>query len=217
MMRMTLGFALPKEQGLFEFRKLAMAIALGLAVFSLGGLTNGSQDAQAQTQQIKPITLSKPLVNAFLNSMPDIQALADKYDGQFAESDGPLGGLENLGISASVQKELNDTVLPHGFGDYKTWILVAQNVMSTFIYVKVGDVMREMPKAMEEAMANAMASIKNNPNMTPEQRTALLQKMQKMSPQKPVAAAPPPSAANIAVVTEMLPIIEARMQSMGQQ
>lgn len=160
--------------------------------------------AQFQNQQFAKIELSAPIVNAFLSSMPAIGALADKYESTAPQGGGPLGSLRGLANSAAAQADLNATVRPYGFGDYKTWITVAQNVMSTFVFVKMGD--------MQQRMSGAMAAIQNNPQLSAEQKAALAARMGQAGAG---AAANRPSDNNIAVVSGLMSEIATTMDAMG--
>ena len=162
--------------------------------------------AQFQNQEFTKIELNAPIVNAFLSSMPAIGALADKYEASAPQGGGPLGTLKGLAYTAAAQADLNATVRPYGFGDYKTWITVAQNVMSTFVFVKMGD--------MQQRMSGAMAAIQSNPRLSAEQKAALAAKMGQASA---ASATGRPSDNNIAVVTALVDKIAATMSAMGER
>lgn len=175
-----------------------------IAILSLFAVT--ANPAMAQKQKFINIDLTPAIVDAFLTSMPDIAALADRYEGKVPRGNGPIGGLENLAYSTEAQSALNATVRPYGFGDYKTWIIVAQNVMATFVYVKVGDVRSQM--------SGAMAALQNNPSLTPQQKAALTAQLGKASAP---TGADRPSDNNIAVITPMMAKIETSMNAMSKR
>jgi len=174
------------------------------ALFSL--IVLFSSPLLAQTNQFAKIELTTPIVDALLASMPDIAAMADKYADQVPKGDGALGGLAGMAVSAEVKSALDTTVKPHGFGDYKTWVIVAQNVMATFIHIKVGDAQTQM--------SVAMTTLQNNPNLSPEQKSMLAAQMGQASN---AMATKRPSAGNIAVVTPMMAKIEATMNAMSNR
>jgi len=160
----------------------------------------------AQTKQFVKIELTAPIVEAFLTSMPAIASVADTYADQVPKGDGALGELAGMAVSAKAKTVLDATVKPHGFGDYKTWVIVAQNVMATFVHIKAGDA--------QVQMSAAMAALQNNPNLTPQQKSMLSAQMGQANT---AMTAQRPSDGNIAVVTPLMAKIEATMTAMSNR
>lgn len=162
--------------------------------------------AQTPPQQIPQIDLTPNMVRAFLTSLPDLQALADRYDAMApkGDTDNPINAFQGLAMTAAAKADLNATVGAHGFGDYTTWIIVAQNIFTTFTHVKMGDV--------KQQMSGALAAIENNPQLTRQQKDMMLAQLGAAQTQ---VAAVKPSDNNIRVVTEMESEIERSLKSMN--
>lgn len=157
--------------------------------------------AQAQIQNLTVIQLNPAIVQAFLKTMPKLRALGDKYEGIAPREGTPMASLEGMAISAAAKAELTTMLRSDGFGDYNTWTIVAQNILSTFTFIKMGDV--------KQQLSGAMAALAANPRLTAKQKAD-------MAAQLGQTKTNTPSDNNIAVVGSMMGEIERTMMAQNQ-
>ena len=124
--------------------------------------------AHAQTEFL----LTDAQVSGFISSYPDIEALAEEFQGEAPDSDGDLAA--SLGALATYQdamNQLNATVAAHGFADYAEWLQVTSAISLAYIYARDGG-------AMDQQMQAAIAQIESNPRLSDEQKATVIQQMQ---------------------------------------
>lgn len=183
----------------------AAAAALTTAAAQTPGQTPGQSPGQAPGQ-LPTVDLSENMVRAFIASIPDLKALGDRYDAMAPQPGDPVSAFQGLAVSAAARADLDRTVGAHGFGDYKTWTIVAQNIFSTYTYVKMGDV--------RQRMSAALAAIENNPSLTEQQKQMMRTQMGGMN--SAMAGTPTPSEHNIALIGKMASEIETSLQAMNR-
>lgn len=147
------------------------AAALGLAALVLAafGLVGLATIAQAQSQKL----LTDQHVAGFIDSYPEIAALADELQGQDSASSGEdlTASLGALMTYQDAIGRLNATVAAHGFADYNEWIQTVTAVAMAYTYASEGG-------AMDAQMAAGIASIESNSSLTAEQKAMMLQQLQ---------------------------------------
>lgn len=127
-------------------------------------------------------TLSDDNIRAFIASMKDAQTLSDKYEGtdQWPDTDSEdmksMPDMSRL-FSDGVEKmkdypaydQFEDMVENHGFDSPEQWALVGDRVFHAMMAIEMKG---ENPN-MSQDMADAMAEIENNPDMTAEQKAQM--------------------------------------------
>ncbi len=79
--------------------------------------------------------------------------------------------------SSAAYREMEGTVQAHGFANGEEWCRVAQRITGAYAAVKLDE---EEPQ-WREKMGEARKQIESAPNLTPEQRTQLLDQLEETS------------------------------------
>jgi len=136
---------------------LGLLIA-AMATFGLAG------SALAQTTQV----LTEQQVTGFIASYPEIVALSEEFEGNNAGSGDDLAA--SFGALMKHQDavgRLNATVSAHGFANYNEWIQVVGTIAMAYTYASQGG-------GMDAQMEAAMIAIRDNPNLTADQKKTML-------------------------------------------
>lgn len=138
--------------------------ALTAAIFAVLALAGLAGTAHAQSS----IQLTEQQVVGFIASYPEIVALSEEYEGTEAPAEGDLtASLGALMTYQNAMGRLNATVAAHGFADYNEWMQVVSAIAVAYAFAAEGG-------GMDADMDAAIAAIEGNPNLTAEQKQAML-------------------------------------------
>jgi hypothetical protein len=152
------------------------------------------------------VALTETNASAALGAVPDFMAVAQNYEGL----GGDLDALTGMATATAAQADLNATAAANGFSSYGEWVSVLQTIMTTYAYIESAGAMQQMAPAMD----SAMQQILNNPNIPQAQKDQIIAQMGAAGAAAAGAQANAPSAENQAVVTSLMPQIEAMIQTM---
>jgi hypothetical protein len=146
--------------------------ALALAVMPVAGTgLIGSSAAQAQAQY--PLTAE--IVENFIASFPEIMARSEALNEQYDVEEGdPANPIEAFGAYMSYQgamAELNGIVTAYGFTGFSDWIQAASSIAFARAFAQAGG-------QIDSRFAEAIEQIRNNPDMTDEQKNAAITAIQ---------------------------------------
>lgn len=165
---------------------LAALMLLGLLTFALGAHAEPLKNAQ---------------IDGFINSLAELQALGEKYEGtqEWTMNNG-AGSMGNSGagnwmadsISTmkghEIYREFETIVASHGFSSPEQWGQVGDRILKAVMALSMG----QHASGMEQQMEEALRELENNPNLTPEQKQMMKRSMTSgLSQMKSLSDAPP--------------------------
>lgn len=193
------------QHGAFHFRQLMVVLALMLSLASF--------NAQAED-------LSDSTIRAFIATIQDAQALQDKYEDTEGWPDPAGDGVTSMPdmtriFSDGVEKmegtpafsEFENVVEKHGFDSLEAWASVGDRVFGAMMAIK----MKGQDPGARQEMAEAMAEIENNPNMSAQQKAQMRAMMGAAMGMTKMADNVP--AADIEAVKPHLKALEASMNT----
>jgi len=181
------------------FRSITFAAATALA--GIGLAASGAQvPAQAQTHQLPPqIQLTPELVEGFIASYPQLQALGDQLEQKYgkveADPEDPSSFVTGFFQYADARAQMEGIVQSHGIASIQDWVQVAYSVMLAYSFSERG----EGGGSVDSEMAEAIEQIKNDKNIPDTQKDQLIAMLQQQMAQ--ISQLRPP-AGNIEVVAE---------------
>lgn len=129
----------------------------------------------ALAQSMNQVPLTAATVEAVIASYPAVKQTADELSAKYGDVGG--GGSDPgaafgawMAVSAA-HGALNGTVQQYGFTDYATWVNTLTSVVFAHAFAGEGG-------EMNTQMAEAVAQIQNNPNLTDAQKEMMLQQIQ---------------------------------------
>lgn len=167
--------------------------------------------------QASASTLSDAQVRAFIASMPDIQALGERYpdleDVDDDDDDIDMANPMSSGIAKLRGHEaygpLTQIVKRHGFSSPEQWGQVGDRVIRALLAIT----MDESPSSSKAEMAEALKQIDENPNLSAEHKDELKKMMSGgMQMMQSVSEVPP---ADIKTVRPHLAELQRVMQFDG--
>lgn len=130
------------------------------------------------SQLILAAGLTEKQVQNYLDSVPEMQALGEKYKTEQKKIDRarPLSSsLELMGKNSDSYRDLTTLAKKHAFEDAEQWADVGDRVMQAFIVSQSEVSLEQMKMNYEQAIAN----ISNNPEYSSEKKQAVLKGMEK--------------------------------------
>ena len=143
--------------------------------------------------------LSDQTISSFIDSLkaaeqlePEFEDLSDDMDSQ---NDGTMPDFSRI-FSDSLKEleghqaygQLEDLVQDHGFGSLEEWAATGDRIFQAWMAIE----MEQQSPAAQEEMSAAMAEIKNNPNMTAQQKAQMRAMMEgAMGAMQSASNAPP--------------------------
>lgn len=125
------------------------------------------------------MTLTPEHVERFIASMPESMELGEKYDnGNYHDIDPgrPMtSSLENMSPDDDAYKALTELAARHGFANAEEWAEVGDRTMNAYILAISGVSASGRDAAYQQGIANVMS----DPNLTQEQKAAILAGMAK--------------------------------------
>lgn len=184
------------------FRSITLAAATAVAGFG-GGMLAVQQPAVAQTeqaQQLPPqIALTPELVESFIASYPELQALGDRLEQKYgkvqADPEDPSSFVQGFAQYADARGEIQSVVQNYGIASIQDWIQVAYSVMLAYSFSERGD----GGGSVDSEMAEAIEQIKTDKNIPASQKEQLIAMLQQQMAQ--ISQLRPP-AGNIEVVSQ---------------
>lgn len=147
-------------------RRAAVALAMAFIPVAATGII-GIAPAQAQASY----PLNSGIVENFIASFPAILAKADELEEQYDVDEGDASNpMEAFGAYMAHQgamAELNAIVTSHGFAGFADWLQAASSIAIAHAFAREGG-------QMDVQMAAAIEQIENNPNMTDQQKEAMI-------------------------------------------
>ncbi len=163
--------------------------------------------------------LSRAEVEGFIEAFEEIRVEAEAYEDE-AEEYRRESGRTFTSFSDAVEimravgfDEIDDIAEDHGFADGADWGRVGDRVMAAYMAIQMGDA--GGGQDMAETMAQMRQMLEEDPNMTEEQKAALLAQMEDAMAQAEAAMAgmPETSQADRDLVREYVPQLEAAMDA----
>ena len=145
----------------------------GVAALSAALMVSFAGPALAQMPN--QVVLTPQIVAAVIASYPDVKRTTGELEAQYGD---PGGGSADPGSAlgawlmvSGAHAALNGAVQAHGFADYQTWVGTVTSVVFAYTFTGEGG-------AANAQIAEAIAGIQNNPNLTDAQKQMMLQQMQ---------------------------------------
>ena len=144
---------------------------LAAAVTMVAAVGPGTALAQMPNQ----VPLTPAIVEAVIASYPVAKQTADDLSTQYGDvgsggNDPGAAFAAWLAVGGAVGA-MNGAVQPYGFADYQTWVGTLTSVIFAHTFAAEGG-------NMDAQMAEAIAQIQNNPNLSDAQKEMMLQQMQ---------------------------------------
>lgn len=174
---------------------LVAAVALSLGLAATG---------PARAQMPMTVTLDGPTVEAVIASYADIKAEAEALSAQYGGMDGGGDNISAFGALLAygdVKSRLDGVVQGHGFADFQTWVAAFSSVATAYAFSQGQGAAGEMEQAL--------ASIRDNPDLTEQQKQMMIQQIQASMG---VMAAMQPPQENIDAVAAHGAEIEAMLE-----
>jgi hypothetical protein len=161
----------------------------------------------APAQMPNQVVLTPQIVAAVIASYPDVKRTTGELEAQYGDpgggGDDPDSALGAWLMVSGAHAALNGAVQAHGFADYQTWVGTVTSVVFAYTFAGEGG-------GANAQMAEAIAGIQNNPNLTDEQKQMMLQQMQ--ASMGAIAMMQPPQQ-NIDAVAPYAAELEAMFES----
>jgi hypothetical protein len=160
----------------------------------------------ALAQMPNQVALTPQIVAAVIASYPDVKQTADQLEAQYGEPGGGSDPGSAFGawlMVSGAHAALNGAVQAHGFADYQSWMGALTSVFFAYTFAGEGG-------NANAQMAEAIAGIQNNPNLTDAQKEMMLQQMQASMG---AMAMMQPSQENIDAVAPYAAEIEAMLEN----
>lgn len=158
------------------------------AVVSLTVAWSVSLPGVARAQMMSGVPLTPAIVEAFIASYPSVNAtgeeLNQQYGGTASGGDDPASAYQGLLAYTAATGAMNSAVQAYGFADFQSWLQVLTSVATAYAFLG------EEGQGMDSQMAEAMAGIQSNPNLTAAQQQMMMQQLQ-LSMGMIAAMAPP--------------------------
>jgi len=148
----------------------AAAVLLALVMGIFAG------PAAAQMPFGQQIELTPTMVENLIASVPDVKATADKLSAKYdmkgkSMGEGPAGMWQAWAMQRSAHGELAAVCQKYGFADFQTWATTFTSVATAHTFARKGG-------EIDSKMAEAIEQVRNNPNLTPQQKEMMLQQFQ---------------------------------------
>jgi len=131
--------------------------------------------AWAQGFPTSQVPLTTGIVEAFIASYPDVRQTADsleeKYGARADNGDDPMAAWQGWMAVSEAQGALNAVCQAHGFDGFLPWLQVLASVATAYTFVREGG-------GVDDKMAESIAEVQNNPNLSAAQKQMILQQMQ---------------------------------------
>jgi len=160
-----------------------LAIALLSLVLFAGATPAPAQDATpvppgvldggtAAPVPVPQVALTGTMVEKFVQSWPDLQALGDEFAETYGVDDDvtdPISAFAAWSRTPAAKTRIDAVMAKHGFTDLGEWSTVANSVMLAYTYD---------PEQLSEAnLAAAIAEIESDPGIPDDQKTAIVAAM----------------------------------------
>lgn len=157
--------------------------------------------APALAQMGADVELDTGMVESFIASYPAVKEAAATIGAKYGLStDGDATSTWGAWMGATgAWGELNGIVAEHGFTDFAQWLQVTMSVAKAYAFAESGD-------EMDQGMADALAAIQNDPNLSDAQKEMMIQQLQASMG---AVAGVKPSEANIEAVKPYLAELKA--------
>ena len=146
----------------------AAAIAAGIAPAPMPAAS-----AQAQLSAEHQIELTPAMVEGFLATYPEIDALGEEFKRQYgyaaADPEDPAGFAMAYARYAEARERMESVLHGHGIGSMEEWAQIAYSVMIAYSFAESG----ENVSGMDREMAEAIAQIRGDDSIPAEQREQL--------------------------------------------
>lgn len=126
--------------------------------------------------QMTQVPLTSASVEAVIASYPAVKQTAEALEAQYGNIDdsGDPGAAWGAWLAVGgAHGALNSSVQSYGFADFPTWVATVSSVAMAYGFAEQGG-----NDSIDAQMAEALAQIQNNPNLTDAQKEMMLQQMQ---------------------------------------
>lgn len=144
--------------------RIAAALVLGV------GLLLASAPAQAQLAAGSNYVLTPQIVENFISSYGPVRQRAEELGDEnqsLPDDASPVDTFSAYLGAQGAMNELNGVTNQYGFSDFHDWLNAMSAIVSAYTFVQDGG-------GMDAQMAQAIAQVQNNPNMTQQQKDAIL-------------------------------------------
>ncbi|WP_029040131.1 hypothetical protein [Cucumibacter marinus] len=160
------------------FARLAATAAIALASFSsaLPAITpvTGVSTALAQAPGVPIASLTPDIVQNFVASYPEVRALTQQLETEFdtetMDEESPAAAFIGFMAYEDAQNRINAVIEPHGFSGFMEWLQTMSAVTQAYAWAEQGG-------AMDQQMAAAIEQVQNNPGLTDEQKTMMIEQI----------------------------------------
>lgn len=154
----------------FQLKSLAHTLAAIAAATIM--LAAAALPALAQTPPMgQQLPLTEEIVGNFVTAYPVVQERLDSYsDFAAPEGDSPADAMAAYLTYQQASSELDDLVGQYGFESFMNWVQTTSSVVTAYAFAREGG-------AMDEQLAQAIEGIRSNPNLTDEQKDAMIEQM----------------------------------------
>lgn len=133
------------------------------------GVLDGGTTVPAPVPQV---ALTAAMVEKFVKSWPDLQALGDEFAETYGVDDDvtdPITAFAAWSRTAAAKARIDAVLAKHGFADLDEWSTIANSVMLAYTYD---------PEQLSEAnLAAAIAEIKGDAGIPDDQKSAIVEAM----------------------------------------
>lgn len=180
-------------------RSLSLAAALGgAAVLGAPAVAPATAVAQQPADQHQ-IELTAAMVEAFLDTYPQIESLGEEFERQYgyagADPEDPAGFAMAYARYAEARERMEAILSQHGIGSMEEWGRIAYSVMIAYSFAEGG----ENIGGMDDEMAEAIEQIRRDPGIPADQRDHLVASLEAQMEQLRQLR---PSAGNIALAAQ---------------
>lgn len=156
--------------------RLAAALASICMVWSIAvGLPAAVAQQPAGEHQIE---LTPDMVEAFLDTYPQIEALGEEFERQYgyagADPEDPAGFAMAYARYAEARERMEAILSQYGIGSMEEWGRIAYSLMIAYSFAEGG----ENIGGMDQEMAEAIEQIRGDPSIPAAQRDHLVASLQ---------------------------------------
>lgn len=156
-------------------RALSLAAALAIAPAAAASLVVSSPAAaQDMPGSLPQVELTGPMVEGFLATYPEIEALGEEFAREYgyveADPEDPASFAMAYSRYADARQRMESVLSRHGIATMEQWAQIAYSVMIAYSFAEGG----ENIGGMDQEMAEAIAQIRNDQSIPADQREHLV-------------------------------------------
>jgi hypothetical protein len=150
----------------------ALAIAVGVLTMAAAGPAPAT--AQDQSLVEHQVELTAEMVEAFLDTYPQIEALGEEFEQQYgyagADPEDPAGFAMAYARYAEARQRMEAVLAAHGIGSMEEWARIAYSVMIAYSFAETG----ENIGGMDAEMAETIEQIRNDASIPEAHRQQMI-------------------------------------------